>query len=103
MIPHAGHYVRMALVTLFSCIAAYATFTGGLEGWTTWAYLSVATLSGFYVTIETVRIWQRKEITQVAGPNETPPANTLGSSEVAEPTSGTLVVAMSVATRALRS
>ncbi len=61
MVPHLGHWFRVALTTFISCIAVYDIFTDGLGGTSTWLYMASAALLIEAVTVEDVRIWRREQ------------------------------------------
>lgn len=61
MVPHLGHWFRVALTTFISCIAAYDIFTDGLGERSTWLYIASAALLIAAVTVEGVQIWPCEE------------------------------------------
>ena len=60
MIPHLGHWIRVALATFFCCIALYETTSDGLGETSTLLWLAAAAIWVIVVAIEGARIWRRK-------------------------------------------
>ena len=61
MIPHLGHWIRVALSTLFCCIALRETAIDGLGETATVLWMAAAATWVVVVAIEGAQIWRRKE------------------------------------------